>query len=90
MMYMVSYTLRPKRDATTILTALQQSPEWSHFLDDTWLIVTNETIEQLHRRIIPRFQTADSVLILQVPPNATSQGWLPQEAWDWFNQRRNR
>lgn len=90
MMHLVSYTLRPKRDATAIITALQQAGEWWHFLDDTWLIVSSETTEQLYGRIIHNFRTNDSILILQVPPDATYHGWLPKEAWDWFDQRRYR
>jgi hypothetical protein len=90
MMYVVSYTLRPKRDATRVLTALQQSPDWWHYLDDTWLIITHETAIQLYTRIAPSFQQTDSFLVVQVTPNADHQGWLPQAAWDWFNQRRYR
>ena len=88
MMYVVSYTLNPKRDATPILVELQRSPEWWHYLDETWLISTYETVTQLHARIIPRFIATDRVLIVQVTSQASYQGWLPKDAWDWFRERR--
>lgn len=78
------------RDPTQILAELQRSPEWAHYMDSTWFIVTNETAVQLWNRIAPRFIQSDSIFIVQIHPGAAFQGWLPREAWDWFNQRRYR
>ena len=89
MMYLVSYTLNPKRDATKIITALKSSPDWWHYLDETWLICTSEKVNGLWGRIAPAFINSDRILIVQITPDAASQGWLAQEAWDWFHQRRH-
>lgn len=89
MLYVVTYTLKPKRDATTLITELQNSPGWWHYLDDTWLIATHETREQLWGRIAKKFIKTDRILIVQVTPDARYWGWLPQEAWDWLDQHQN-
>ena len=90
MLYLVTYTLNPKRDATKILTALQHVGEWWHYLDDTWLISTQETANQLYNRVAPSFFNTDRILIVQITPNATTQGWLTHDAWEWLKQRRLR
>ncbi len=86
MIYIVSYTLRPKRDATKIINALKASGGWAHYLDETWLISTQESAQELYNRLVPAFQKADSILIVAFKPDANYQGWLPQDAWDWVKQ----
>ena len=88
MIYIVSYTLKPRRDATKVIQALQQSPYWWHFLDDTWLISTGETASQIYERIRTEFLASDRILIMQFTPNAQYAGWLPQDAWDWIEQHK--
>jgi hypothetical protein len=89
MVYVVTYTLRPKRDATWLIVQLQRSPKWWHFLDDTWLIATHESAEQLWSRIAPNFLATDGVLIVQLTAHAGYFGWLPKEAWEWINENRS-
>lgn len=88
MIYVVSYTLRPKRDATIVILTLQASSGWCHYLDDTWLISTNETPQQLYERVRMAFLTSDSFLIAPFDRYAGYAGWLPKEAWDWIEQHR--
>ena len=88
MMYIVSYTLRPKRDATKVLQALQESPRWWHYLDDTWIISTRETAPQLYERLRTSFSALDSILIAPVDPYKDYSGWLPKEAWNWIEEHK--
>lgn len=89
MLYVVSYSLQPKRDSTPILEELQKSPNWCHFIDETWLVATTETPEQLAARLYPRFLKTDRILIIQFTSFAAYYGWLPPEAWNWINANRN-
>ena len=86
--YLITYTLRPKRDITALIMELQRSAYWAHYLDDTWLIASYEPVDQVSRRLLPYFLQTDSVIILEVTKDATAQGWLPKEAWDWLNDRK--
>lgn len=85
MLYLVTYTLNPSRDATKVISTLQESPYWAHYMDDAWLISTRETIDQLYSRIIPSFIKTDRIIIV---PITQYKGWLPQEAWDWIKEKQ--
>ena len=89
MLYLVTYTLNPQREAINIVNELKSSPGWWHHLDYTWLIATKENINQLYSRLAIRFLDSDHFLILEIPPSATHQGWLPKSAWEWFNNWRH-
>lgn len=90
MMHLVTYTLEPKRDATRLFEELQRSAGWWHNLDDTWLVLSNETAEQLWNRLAPHFVATDKTLIIHIAPEAEiPSGWLPAEAWKWINEHRD-
>ena len=85
MIYVVSYLLNPKRDATNLLTELQRPPRgWCHYLDDTWLIATNETANELYNRLLPYLIPSDYILIIQMKPDADYFGYLPNDTWTWI------
>lgn len=85
--YNISYDLKkPGQNYTELFDELKNSPGWWHYLKSTWLVATNETASQLWDRISPAIDKNDRVLIIQVVNN-NNAGWLPQEAWDWINER---
>ena len=85
MVYLVSYDLRRRRrDYKGLIDELQNSRGWWHYLDSTWLISTQESVEQLAARLTPHFDNNDSLLVIEVRRNY--QGLLPKEAWDWIDQ----
>lgn len=90
MMYLVTYTLNPKRDVSKVVSALQGlgTLKWWHFLDDAWLISTRETTAQLYERLRHAFLNNDRILIFEIKPDAEVQGWLPNEAWEWIQQNQ--
>lgn len=89
MIYVVSYTLRPKRDAASLVEELKRSVGWAHNIDETWLVATKESAQQLYTRLSPFLSQTDSILIAELTRNATYQGWLPKETWDWITNTRN-
>jgi hypothetical protein len=89
-LYIVTYQLSFLRNRAPLIEELQHSPGWWHYLDNTWLIHTGETAEQLYNRIAPKFFQNELFLIVQITPDAVLHGWLPNEAWDWINQQRFR
>ena len=89
-LYLVSYTLRPERQAPEIEEELKRPPAgWMHHIDFTWIIATHESARQLYDRVRTKFQDTDSLLIFEIPPNASYYGWLPKPAWDWISKHRN-
>ena len=84
-LYNVSYDLnKPGKNYDSLHEELKKSLNWWHHLDSTWLILTNETAEQLWNRISIHVDKNDTVLIMEVRKPAS--GWLTQQAWDWINQ----
>jgi len=87
MIFVVSYTLNPPRANLPLIIELQQSPDWAHYLDTTWLVATNENAGELYERLRGHFAKSDSLLIVEVRAAAQYFGWLPRDAWNWLAQR---
>jgi hypothetical protein len=90
--YMVTYTLQPwlLRDTTALDRELQRLPNWSHWINNTWLISTNEVADVLYARIRDNFLETDRLLIVPFDAQSGYAGWLPQEAWDWIDENKSR
>lgn len=83
--YSITYDLRtPGRNYNQLYEAIKGSPRWWHFLESTWLIITDETAQQVWQRIGSQIDKNDFMLIIEVRNN--KEGWLPKDAWDWINQ----
>lgn len=82
--YSINYDLKaPGRDYTKLYEAIKATGKWWHYLESTWLVVANETSQQIWNRIAPNIDKNDFILIIAV--NRESHGWLPKDAWDWIN-----
>jgi len=83
--YSINYDLKaPGRDYNKLYEAIKASGKWWHYLESTWLVVSNESSQQVWDRIAQSIDENDSVLIIEVRKNKS--GWLPQDAWDWINK----
>lgn len=94
MIYIVSYMLNPERDETQVVEALTKSPGWSHHLDDTWLIATRETANEIFERVFrPIITPNDRVLIFKIDRSTKMSseysGWLPKDAWEWYEKAKH-
>jgi len=82
--YSITYDLKtPGRDYNGLYEAIKASGKWWHYLDSTWIVITNETSQQIWERLEKSVDKNDFVLIIEVKRN--SFGWLPKDAWDWIN-----
>ena len=82
--FSISYDLKvPGRDYTSLYKALTRSGKWWHYLDSTWIVITNESTQQIWQRLAPHIDKNDYMLIIEIVNNV--QGWLPKDAWDWIN-----
>lgn len=82
--YSINYDLKaPGRNYEKLYEAIKASGKWWHYLESTWLVVSNETSQQIWNRIAPTIDKNDFVLVIEV--RRDSFGWLPKDAWDWIN-----
>lgn len=84
MVFNVSYDLRkPGKDYTDLIAEIKRSDGWAHPLESTWLISTSETADQLYVRLRQRMDANDYILVMRV--TQPSNGWLPQDQWNWIS-----
>jgi len=83
--YCVSYDLKGDAgDYTGLYDVLKSSKHWWHYLESTWLVAVTDSPEELRRKLAPHKRKGDRMLIIGV--TGDSDGWLPEEAWDWIKR----
>ena len=94
MIYLVSYdlVLMPRRPSPfkpppphPLYQELKQCRSWWYYLDKTWLISTEETLEQVDKRLRQHLGPTDKLLIVKF--HGEYAGTLPVEAWQWIEER---
>lgn len=81
--FSINYDLKaPGRDYAGLYEAIKQSGKWWHYLDSTWIVITNESPLQIWNRLAKHIDKNDFMLIIEVRDNV--QGWLPKDAWAWI------
>ncbi len=60
---------------------------WWHYFQNTWIADTPHNADEFTKRLYPHLNKTDRLLVIEIDPN-NSQGWLPEEAWNWLLQRR--
>lgn len=82
---LITYDLKqPVQNYTKLYNTIKTAQTWWHYLDSTWLIVTNESPEHWYRNLKPAINKNDGILIIEVKSNY--YGWLSKEAWDWIQK----
>jgi hypothetical protein len=84
---LVTFALRnPQRDYESFFVTLRGTAfQWWHFLDQTYIVVTQFTPKELRERLVPQMEPTDHFLIVPVDPQQ-ADGWLPKTAWEWMVQ----
>jgi hypothetical protein len=82
--YSINYDLKaPGRNYQDLYAEIKKSQLWWHYLESTWIIVTNETPDQVWARLAPKIDKNDYLMIIEVRNRC--QGWLPKDAWEWIH-----
>lgn len=83
--YCVSYDLKKSgQNYQELYKQLEASDGYWHYLDSTWLVYTSESADQLSARLCEAIDQNDRLLVIKVVQ--PSQGWLPEDAWDWITK----
>jgi hypothetical protein len=82
--YLITYDLKQfPMFYSALYEEIKKANKWWHYLPNSWIIITDQSILDWHKRLIPKTYQGDQILIIQVKHN--SGGVLPKEAWDWIN-----
>jgi hypothetical protein len=84
MIHLVTFTLNPKRDPQSLAAELLTSASWMHYVDDTWLVASNESIFAIWDRIAKHTLPTDRVLVVPIPAGTVVWGNMPHDAWTWI------
>ena len=83
--FLITYDLNvPGRDYTDFYEEIKRSGKWWHYLDSFWIVITDESPQQIWDRVGKHIDNNDFMLVMEVRDNV--QGWLPKDAWDWIHQ----
>lgn len=88
MVCLIGYDLnKPAKEYNDVYAAIKASSvdgtTWWHFLDSTWIIKSDLTVDDIYSNIKPNIDNNDNLLVIEVKNN--KQGWLPKNAWDYLN-----
>jgi len=87
-MLLVTYDLKSKtNNYEPLVSAIKGTGAWWHYLKNTWLIHTNQSVQQVANNLNQYLDqgSADYLLVVEIKKN--HQGWLPKDAWDWLNSK---
>lgn len=90
MLYLISYDLKSAdKNYNGLYNAIKGlGSKWWHYLDSTWFVVTNNTIDQSSEILRREIDNNDSILILDVTGYNAANGWLPSKAWEWLTNNK--
>lgn len=83
--YIVSYDKSDEDNYTSLEQELMQSGVWWHYLERTWIIMTDETPDEIWKRIEDKINKEKHFLLMEVN-GKNRQGWLKQTEWDWIKE----
>lgn len=82
----ITYSLKNKLDYAPFYDAIKTNAgAWWHYMDSTFIVDTYHSASGFAKFLYPHMDSKDRLLIVKLAKDY--EGWLPQEAWDWLNNR---
>ena len=82
---LITYDLKhPKNSYKSFFDVLKSAPKWWHYLESTWLIVSDESPKEWNDKLISNIYETDRIFIIEVKPNY--YGWLTKDSWKWIEK----
>ena len=76
----------PGKDFGPFYEAIKKNSNgWWHYLDQVWIVNTPKSADEFSKLLYAHITKADSLLVVRL--RREYQGWLPEEAWKWLNER---
>ena len=87
-MLLITYDLKAKNKSyEPLFSAIKATGEWWHYLRSTWLVYTEQTVQQVADSLNQHLSQESSDYLLVVEVKKSHQGWLPKDAWAWMNSK---
>lgn len=81
---LVTYDLKvPGKDYKSLYEALKTASGWWHHLESTWILSTNDTVQEWTDRLTSLLDKNDRLLVVDITKQVRN-GWLTSQAWDWL------
>lgn len=86
--YLVTFKLdKSDADPAPLVAAIKNLGDgWMYYIPNVVLINSSEQADTIARKLFKNITKADYLLVIRVGED--HQGWLPQDAWKWLNERR--
>lgn len=82
--YVVSYD-GDISDDDSVISEIKSGISWWQYLDNMWLMVTEDSLNDIWYRLENKINKEKRFLIVEVNMK-NRQGWLKQEEWDWIKE----
>lgn len=82
--YLITYDMDFNDNYASLEKQLKQYEKWWHYLERTWIIVTDETPQEVWYKIENKINKKNNLLIIAITKE--SEGWLNRKAWDWIKE----
>lgn len=82
--YLITFNRESKGNYKLLEEEIKNTFKWWTYLENTWIIITNETANEIWERLEKYFPKEGNILIIEVVSNC--QGWLPKDAWEWIEE----
>lgn len=84
--FLITYDLNtPGQEYEPLYEAIRALGKWWHYLDSTWIVISNKTAEEIYQKLKPCFDEGDFFFVVAIS-GADRQGWLKQKAWAWIQE----
>jgi hypothetical protein len=83
---MIGYDLnRVGQDYNSLITEIKSLGRWWHYLDSTWLVVTNNTHKEARDKLKAHIDKNDELLIIDVTGDAAAWTGFASSAEKWIH-----
>ena len=87
--YFISYNLGGSEEkyasVESVIKDCCYNDTWIHYIDNTWIIKSQMSADQIGRRLNSITQDEDSFIVVEGTDNYA--GWLPKEGFDFLYNR---
>ena len=75
------------RNYTPLYNKIKSYRPWMHYIDNTWLIITDKDAKQIYQSLNRHLYKDDKVLVTRMTDDYF--GSLPKDAWTWIGKNRH-
>jgi len=88
MVLIINFALKNQsKNYSPFFEAIKSCGAWWHFLDSTWIVSTQYSADKVSNHLQQFIDTStDYLLVARLQKEY--EGWLPQDAWNWLNNKQ--